>query len=238
MHPTFAKVMVALIAAVLLAGSATERALSVSREKFTALTAAEPPWRESVRAFAAEHLRHPAWGYSHCMRDYALAVQLAHEDQTSIDDDVLYAAAYLHDIAAFAPWEKANVDHADQGADVVASVLDEVGFPKAKLEAVRDAIRTHMYDRHPSGPEALYLHDADALDWLGDIGVARIIALVDPKGEKPTSPEVMPMLERNLTNVPAGVLSPAGRRRVAARVTELSQFLESLRRESSDFAAL
>jgi len=46
----------------------------------------------------------------------------------------------------------------------------------------RGAVRTHMFAREPQGPEALYLHDADALDWLGAIGVARIIGIVDPKG--------------------------------------------------------
>ena len=58
----------------------------------------------------------------------------------------------------------------------------------AKIDAVRGAIRTHMYYRDPVGPEALYLHDADALDWLGAIGVARIIGLVDPNGGVPTAP--------------------------------------------------
>ena len=60
-------------------------------------------WRAAVRQFAAEHLKHPAWGYSHCVRDCALARALAAEDHVAIDDDVLYAAAYLHDIGALAP---------------------------------------------------------------------------------------------------------------------------------------
>ena len=55
---------------------------------------------------------------------------------------------------------------------LVDTVLKGTGFPMAKIDAVRGAIRTHMYYRDPVGPEALYLHDADALDWLGAIGVA------------------------------------------------------------------
>jgi HD superfamily phosphodiesterase len=61
--------------------------------------------------------------------------------------------------------------------------------------AVRGAIRTHMYYRDPAGPEALYLHDADALDWLGAIGAARIFGLVDTKGGKPDGPQAVKMLE-------------------------------------------
>ena len=95
-----------------------------------------------------------------------------------------------------------------------------------------------MYDRDPVGAEALYLHDADALDWLGAIGVARIFGLVDPAGGKPSGPDVVPMLDHNLSAVPARVLSPAGRAQVAQRATELEHFLRDLRRESDDLKAL
>jgi len=195
-------------------------------------------WRETVRTLAAEHFKSPAWGYSHCERDYDLARELASADHVSLDDDVLFAAAYLHDMAAFPPWAKAGVDHADEAAAVVDSILKGSGFPMEKTDAVRGAIRTHMYDRDPIGPEALYLHDADALDWLGAIGVARIVALVDPNGGKPTGPESIAMLEANLKSVPSRVLSPAGRARVGARTEELRKFLSDLRRESDDLRIL
>jgi HD superfamily phosphodiesterase len=185
---------------------------------------AAPPahdWRETVRELAANHFKNPAWGYSHCLRDYALARELAATDHVALDDDVLYAAAYLHDMAAFAPWEDVKVDHSDVGARLVDTVLKGSGFPMEKIDAVRGAIRTHMYYRDPIGPEALYLHDADALDWLGAIGVARIMALVDPHGGNPDAPKAVAMLTDNLNKVPARVLSPAGRARVPERKAEL-----------------
>ena len=150
------------------------------------------------------------------MRDYALARELAAADHVTLDDDVLFAAAYLHDMAAFPPWEKQKVDHSDVAAGIVDTVLKDTGFPMSKIDAVRGAIRTHMYYRDPVGPEALYLHDADGLDWLGAIGVARILGLVDPNGGDPDGPKAVKMLEDNLKNVPARVLSPAGRAMVRA----------------------
>jgi hypothetical protein len=200
--------------------------------------AAQVSWREQVRRFAEEHFKNPAWGYSHCQRDYALARELAAADHVKLDDDVLYAAAYLHDMAAFPPWEKEGVDHADEAAAIVDTVLTSTGFPMAKVDAVRGAIRTHMYERDPAGPEALYLHDADALDWLGAIGVARIFGLVDPAGGRPKGPEVVPMLETNLAKVPPRVLSPAGRARVGKREQELKEYLRDLRAESDDLRTL
>jgi len=197
-------------------------------------------WREVVRQFAAQHFKNPAWGYSHSIRDYKLAKDLAEADHATIDDDVLFAAAYLHDVAAFAPWdrEKEGIDHADEGARVVDTILTGTGFPVAKIDAVRNAIRTHMFDRTPVGPEALYLHDADALDWLGAIGVARVIALVDPNGGEPDGPKAVKMLEDNLAQVPSRVLSPAGKKRVPRLQQELAEFLKDLRRETDDYRVL
>ena len=197
-------------------------------------------WREVVRQFAAQHFKNPAWGYSHSIRDYKLAKDLAEADHATIDDDVLFAAAYLHDVAAFAPWdrEKEGIDHADEGARVVDTILTGTGFPLAKIDSVRNAIRTHMFDRTPVGPEALYLHDADALDWLGAIGVARVIALVDPNGGEPDGPKAVKMLEDNLAQVPSRVLSPAGKKRVPRLQQELAEFLKDLRRETDDYRML
>jgi hypothetical protein len=197
-----------------------------------------PDWRATVRELAMSHFKNPAWGYSHCLRDYALARELAAADHVALDDDVLYAASYLHDMAAFPPWEDVKVDHSDVGARVVDAVLKGTGFPMGKIEAVRGAIRTHMYYRDPVGPEALYLHDADALDWLGAIGVARIMALVDPHGGNPDAPKAVAMLTDNLTKVPARVLSPAGRARVPERKAELEKFLSDLKRETDDLRTL
>jgi len=206
----------------------------------TATAAAETGWREIVRQFAEQHFKNPAWGYSHSIRDYRLAKALAEADHVSLDDDVLFAAAYLHDMAAFAPWDKENegIDHADEGARIVDTVLKGTEFPESKIDAVRNAIRTHMFDRNPVGQEAIYLHDADALDWLGDIGVARVMALVDPNGGDPTSAKAVKMLEDNLAHVPSRVLSPAGKERVPLLRRELAEFLKNLGRETDDYRTL
>ncbi|MEP6883286.1 MAG: HD domain-containing protein [Gammaproteobacteria bacterium] len=195
-------------------------------------------WHATVRELAAKHFKNPAWGYSHNMRDYSLARELAAADHVTLDDDVLFAAAYLHDLAAFPPWEKEKLDHSDVAADSVDTILTGTGFPMSKIDAVRGAIRTHMYYRDPVGPEALYLHDADALDWLGAIGVARIFGLVDPNGGDPNGPKAVKMLEDNLKNTPSRVLSPAGRALVPARKAELEAFLKELRHETENLKTL
>ena len=124
------------------------------------------------------------------------------------------------------------------GADAVAAVLTPAGFPVAKIEAVRAAIRTHMYYRQPLGPEAVYLHDADALDWLGAIGIARILGLVDPNGGDPDGPKAIGMVEANLRDVPPTVVSKAGRALVGPRLREAERYLQELRRETDNLHTL
>jgi HD superfamily phosphodiesterase len=212
--------------------------LSASVSGASDSNAPQGAWRDTVRKFAVEHFKNPAWGYSHCGRDYTLARQLASADHARIDDDVLFAAAYLHDMAAFKPWADDKRDHSDVGAESIDAALKGTDFPSGKLDAVRAAIRTHMYYRDPVGPEATYLHDADALDWLGAIGIVRVIGLVDPEGGNPTGPDAIKMIEDNLKNVPAKVVSPAGRALIAARLAESRQFLQQLRAESNNLADL
>ena len=195
-------------------------------------------WRAAVHRFAEINLKHPAWGLSHAVRNYELAKELAATDHVTLDDDVLYAAAYLHDVAAFAPFRKSFVDHQDQGARIVGSLLADTGFPMSKIEAVRAAIRTHMDERDPAGPEAIYLHDADALDWLGAIAVARVFGLVDPDGGSPDGPTMAKRLEETLATVPPRIVSRAGQARAPQRVRELEQFLRDLRAESGELRSL
>ena len=186
-------------------------------------------WRDTVTAFAEQTLKHPAWGASHSRRDYALAKQMAAADGVTLDDDVLFAAAYLHDMAAFARYAQKDKDHADAAADQVDQVLAPTDFPAAKMQAVRDAIRTHMYGRDPVAPEARYLHDADALDWLGAIGVARQFAM----GNDPVR-----SIQSLMVKVPPRVVTPAGKARLPTLLAESKAFLDALRRESDDWADL
>ncbi len=87
------------------------------------------------------------------------------------------------------------------GARIVDGILKVTGFPMEKIATRREAIRTHMFDRIPVGPGATYLHGAAALDCLGTIGVARIIATVDTNGGDPHGPKAIMMLDDDLASV-------------------------------------
>ncbi|HKQ09884.1 MAG TPA: HD domain-containing protein [Rhizomicrobium sp.] len=204
----------------------------------SAPASAQEAWRAKVTQFAADNFKHPAWGFSHSQRDYALAKSLAAADRVTLDDDVIFAAAYLHDMAVFDAWSVPKQEHGDTAAAKIDLVLADTDFPKAKLDAVRAAIKAHMYYRDAASPEARYLHDADALDWLGAIGVARLIALVDPKGGKPTAPDMLKAIQNNMKAVPPRVFTPAGKASVAPLLAEEKAFIDALARETDGFKTL
>jgi len=190
-------------------------------------------WRDSVRVLNEQHFHHTAWGTAHSRRDYALARALADSEHLAYDDDVLFAAAYLHDIAAFAPWTKQGVDHQDRGAELMDSVLTGYGFPAEKIGRVKDAIRTHMPTRPPGATaESRLLHDADGLDWLGAIGIARIVSLVDANGGKPDFAWAVQRLRDDATKVPATMSTPTARREAERRAASSMAFLDELSRQT------
>jgi HD superfamily phosphodiesterase len=195
-------------------------------------------WRDKVHSLALENLRHPAWGFSHCQRDYDLARQLARLDNVVLDDDILFAASFLHDIAAFPKWSAPKVDHSDRGAEVAVSLLQEMDFPKEKLTAVRAAIETHMYYRKPLTPEALYLHDADAIDWLGAIGIVRAFALIGPSKGSAETTAAAEDLSKKLHDIPPQVFSKAGKARLPAVISETETFLQNLKSQTLDLKVL
>lgn len=231
-----------IAAALLSAGCASTSLAQGSAAEIDMSAEAEDTWRTQIDSFAQKTLIHPAWGYSHSVRNYRLARELAAADSVALDDDVLYAAAMLHDIAAFPAYAKEGEDHADRAAALVPDILAEAGFPLDKVPQVQAAIRSHMFFRDPEGPEAIYLHDADALDWLGAIGVARLTATIDMTGATPGAPPngatVAQALAGNLQAVPPRVVSPAGKALLPGRIALLTEYLANLAKETDDFETL
>lgn len=144
----------------------------------------------------------------------------------------------LHDIAAFPKWASADKDHADQAIELLPAILLERGFPKSKIPVVLESVRTHFFDRKPVSAEAIYIHDADALDWLGAVGAFRLIAIVETGETPPDAKMAMGMLEQRLKLVPAGVVSRASKRETSIRKRSLQKFIDELRAQSNSFEDL
>ena len=186
-------------------------------------------WRIAVYEFSRNRLQHSAWGLAHAERNFLMAQQLAREENLTLDEDVIFAAAFLHDVAAFEEFGKVAVDHTEQGAEVAAKFLAETSFPKEKIPAVQDAIREHMfYSKVGERPEAIALHDADALDFLGYVGIARIISLTTRHRWANDLRAAIATIDKFSKELPPKIITNAARKIAEERVQEMKAFLDGL----------
>jgi len=189
------------------------------------------PWKVRIYELAHSRFLHPAWGWQHSERNYLLAMRLARADGLHVDADVLFAASFLHDMSAFMPCKDPKMEHGDCAAQQAPAMLRDTGFPMRKLAAVQAAERGHMFYSNPgSDPSAIVLHDADSLDFLGDIGAARLIALTGANAAS-FAPAVK-ALRGFVAQIPPRLITKTARRIGSERATELGSFLDRLQAES------
>jgi len=195
---------------------------------------AQESWRAHVAAFTAK--LYGQFTDGHNRRDYYWAKKLAAIDHVTLDDDVMFAAAYLHDVGSMEGWQVKDQEHGDTAAAKLDQMLAGTDFPIAKMDRVREAMRTHMFYREAgSSPEARYLHDADALDNVGTVGIAALLVYVDDKGSGLTSQKAIDILNTNAPKIEKGAVTPAGKAEMERRVAERKTFLEQLARETDNF---
>lgn len=191
----------------------------------------DAPWKVTIYELARTKFHHPAWGWQHSERNYQIAMQIAKSEHMSVDTDVLFAAAMLHDMAAFMPCaQSAKLEHGDCAALESPDVLKSAGFPMEKLPAVQAAERGHMYYSDPgTQTEAILLHDADSLDFLGDMGAARMISLTGEGAE--SFDAAIKSLRKFVHDIPPRLITPTARKMGAQRAAELQRFLDALEAE-------
>jgi uncharacterized protein len=121
----------------------------------------------------------PVHDFDHVLRVYRMAEHLAAAE--GADLEVVRAAALLHDAQGSAPGGEGEerAAHHHSSAEFAAQVLASEGWNAQRIAAVQHCIRAHRFrdlSEPPATLEARILFDADKLDVIGAIGVARTIA--------------------------------------------------------------
>jgi uncharacterized protein len=194
-----------------------------------------PGWRESVVAcIRAEAM--PVDKFGHQPRLYTLAVRLG--QGMEYDDDILFAAAWMHDLGVFIgnrpddPAQLARWDHVPYTIARTRDLLDGWGFPADKLEAVAEAIRTHQPQDEPVRIEAVLLRDADILEQLGAIGALRAVVKVGRDTRYPTFSSILPVLRNAVERLPGRLRTEKARRLAVPRVEMLLSLIACVQEEA------
>jgi uncharacterized protein len=125
------------------------------------------------------HNQSPAHDFQHISRVYKNA-ELISKQEESVDLDIVLAAALLHDLVVYPKGSSKTINSADDSAEIAKKILLEYkNYPREKIEKVADAIRTHSYSKKlvPQTLEGKVLQDADRLDAIGAIGIARTFSV-------------------------------------------------------------
>ena len=87
--------------------------------------------------------------------------------------EVVWIAAHLHDWGGYSKWAQDGVDHALRSRQVAEAFWAEKGYPQEMLQPILECIEFHHKGDPDRSIEAILLSDADALDFLGVVGVLR-----------------------------------------------------------------
>ncbi len=189
------------------------------------------PLVEEVEALVARVGTHPVWGHAHCLRVYALAEELAAAEEVSFDSEILRLAALLHDIGLYKAYSMRDApDHARRSAAVAGRILRDGDFPEQASRVVTEAIEHHPPGTPPGiTAEAKLLKDAVALDYLGAIGISRILAMVGAEDDIEDIPSAIWHAENLRRQLPDLLIFEASKDIAQDRIIEMDDFFQNLR---------
>ena len=126
----------------------------------------------------------PIHDFTHVQRVLVMAERIAEAE--GADLEIVRAAALLHDISRDDEDSHQAGDHALLAADQARHLLREAGASPDFVEAVAHAIAAHRFrnEVEPETLEAKVLFDADKLDTIGAVGVARAFSYGSLMGQR------------------------------------------------------
>jgi uncharacterized protein len=121
--------------------------------------------------------RDPAHDFHHIMRVYKNAEMIGKSEGT--DMEVLLPAALLHDLVVYPKGSAKSSRSSDESAGLAKKILGKYGYPQDQINLICYCIRAHSYTKKvvPTTLEGRILQDADRLDALGAIGIARTFSI-------------------------------------------------------------
>ncbi len=118
----------------------------------------------------------PAHDYEHIMRVCKNAQKLCKQEKAN--ETLVLCAALLHDVVSYQKSDKRSKMSSIESAEKSKSILKKYDFSQKEITIISDAIRDHSFSQNkiPVTLEGKILQDADRLDALGAIGIARVFA--------------------------------------------------------------
>ncbi len=192
----------------------------------------------------------PSHDLGHFRRVWQMADHLARREAPTANRRVLLAASYLHDLVNLPKDSPERSTASRRSAAAARRFLLAQGFPSSEIDAVCHAIEAHSYSAAipPRSIEAKIVQDADRLDSLGAIGLARTFAISGRMGRCLLDPDdpfarrrplddvrfAIDHVPAKLEKLPARMCTATGRRLAERRLAFVRRFLAELAREIAE----
>jgi uncharacterized protein len=194
-----------------------------------------PAYRQALIDYIRAQAKPPD-KFSHQPRLYNLAKRLAGDQP--YDDDIVFAGAWLHDLGVFVGHRPEEIealakwDHIAYANSKAPKLLEQFGFPKEKIPAVLEVIRTHLPSSKPTSFEGSLLRDADILEQLGAIGTLRMVSKVGRDTRYIVLGDPVKTLRRSLEQLPGLIELPQTRKLAEPKIKLLRAFVEAAESEA------
>jgi uncharacterized protein len=177
----------------------------------------------------------PPHKYGHQPRLYALTRLIG--EGLEYDDDIVHAAAWMHDLGVFIGHRPESEDmlkkwdHVKYALHVLPAILENSGFPVEKIPAVLEVIKTHQPQDDPQSLEAIIVRDADILEQLGAIGIMRTTAKLGSDTRFITFSDVAHSLRGQRDVLPAKLRLASSQELAKPKLRVLEDFIRALEEE-------
>jgi uncharacterized protein len=188
-----------------------------------------------------------AHDFEHVMRVYKNAQKICKKEKAN--EKLVLSAALLHDIVSYPKSDKRSKLSSIHSAKKSEQILKKYDFSKEEISIITDAIRDHSFSQNkvPSTLEGKILQDADRLDAIGAIGIARVFAtggslkrpfynIDDPfcKTRKPDDKTwTVDHFYQKLLNLESLMNTKSGKMEAKKRTRILKNYLKQLKQELS-----
>ena len=175
---------------------------------------------------AAQMAQDAAHDWFHIERVFHNGLAIA-ATEDGVEEVVLRAALLLHDLGEKQP----QGGNAPVRPDTIAGILRPLGVPEASIPPILTAINEHSYSqgRRPRSLESAILQDADRLDAIGAIGIARAFAFGGARGRPLYDPDdpssTVHHFHDKLLRLKDGMHTAEGRRLAERRHQHMQDFL-------------
>ncbi len=118
-----------------------------------------------------------AHDFEHVLRVYANAEIICKKEKGN--KKLVLTAALLHDVISFPKSDKRSKTSSTKSAIGAKKILQKLPYSNDEIKIITDAIDSHSFSKNktPNTLEGKILQDADRLDALGAIGIARTFAV-------------------------------------------------------------